>query len=116
MDVQRVFAEMYYETPRFKRDGSQFELLLTDSQKLVLGHLSIKVMYVSGHTSACMDHKVGDAVFVGDTLFMPDSGSARCDFSGGSTSALYHSLQRLCVLPGATSVWYATTINLTHAH
>ena len=62
-------------------------------------------MHVSGHTPAGMDYKIGDAFFVGDTLFMPDSGSARCDFPGGSASALYHSLQRLCVLPGETRVY-----------
>ena len=105
VDVQHVFAEMYSETPSFRRDGSQFDSLLTDGQKLALGRLSIEVMHVPGHTPACMAYKVDDAVFVGDTLFMPDSGTARCDFPGGSATALYHSIQRLLKLPTETRVF-----------
>lgn len=105
VDVQHVFAEMYSETPSFRRDGSQFDLLLADGQKLALGRLSIEAMHVPGHTPACMAYKIGDAVFVGDTLFMPDSGTARCDFPGGSASALYHSIQRLLALPEETRVF-----------
>ena len=105
MDVQHVFAEMYSETPSFRRDGSQFDLLLADGQKLALGRLSIEAMHVPGHTPACMAYKIGDAVFVGDTLFMPDSGTARCDFPGGSANALYHSIQRLLALQGQTRVF-----------
>ena len=105
IDVQHVFAEMYSEAPSFKRDGSQFDLLLTDGQKLALGRFSIDAMHVPGHTPACMAYRVGDAVFVGDTLFMPDSGTARCDFPGGSASALYRSIQRLLALPGETRVF-----------
>ena len=105
VDVQHVFAEMYSETPSFRRDGSQFDLLLADGQKLALGRLSIEAMHVPGHTPACMAYKIGDALFVGDTLFMPDSGTARCDFPGGSASALYHSIQRLLTLQGQTRVF-----------
>ena len=105
VDVQHVFAEMYSETPSFRRDGSQFDLLLADGQKLALGRLSIEAMHVPGHTPACMAYKVGDAVFVGDTLFMPDSGTARCDFPGGSANALFHSIQRLLALLGETRVF-----------
>ena len=105
VDVQQVFAEMYSETPSFRRDGSQFDLLLPDGQKLALGRLSIEAMHVPGHTPACMAYKIGDAVFVGDTLFMPDSGTARCDFPGGSANALFHSIQRLLTLPGETRVF-----------
>ena len=105
VDVQHGFAELYSETPKFRRDGSQFDLLLTDGQKLALGRLSIEAMHVPGHTPACMAYKIGDAVFVGDTLFMPDSGTARCDFPGGSASALYHSIQRLLALQGQTRVF-----------
>ena len=105
VDVQHVFAEMYSETPSFRRDGSQFDLLLADGQKLALGRLSIEAMHVPGHTPACMAYKIGDALFVGDTLFMPDSGTARCDFPGGSASALYHSVQRLLTLQGQTRVF-----------
>lgn len=105
VDVQHVFAEMYSETPSFRRDGSQFDLLLADGQKLALGRLFIEAMHVPGHTPACMAYKIGDALFVGDTLFMPDSGTARCDFPGGSASALYHSIQRLLTLQGQTRVF-----------
>ena len=105
VDVQHVFAEMYSETPRFKRDGSQFDLLLTDGQKLPLGRFSIEAMHVPGHTPACMAYSVGGAVFVGDTLFMPDSGTARCDFPGGSAIALFRSIQRLLALPPETRVF-----------
>jgi len=105
VDVQRVFAEMYSETPSFKRDGSQFDLLLLDGQKLTLGRFTIEAMHVPGHTPACMAYRVGDAVFVGDTLFMPDSGTARCDFPGGSASTLYRSIHRLLALPAETRVF-----------
>jgi len=105
VDVQHVFAEMYSETPSFKRDGSQFDLLLADGQKLPLGRFFIEAMHVPGHTPACMAYSVGDAVFVGDTLFMPDSGTARCDFPGGSASALYRSIHRLLALPAETRVF-----------
>jgi len=105
VDVQHVFAEMYSETPSFKRDGSQFDLLLTDGQKLTLGRFSIEAMHVPGHTPACMAYSIGGAVFVGDTLFMPDSGTARCDFPGGSAIALYRSIQRLLALPAETRLF-----------
>ena len=105
VDVQHVFAEMYSETPSFKRDGSQFDLLLEDAQKLPLGRFSIDTMHVPGHTPACMAYSIGGVVFVGDTLFMPDSGTARCDFPGGSAIALYRSIQRLLALPPATRVF-----------
>ena len=105
VDVQCVFADMYSETPSFKRDGSQFDLLLTDGQKLPLGRFYIEAMHVPGHTPACMAYSVGGAVFVGDTLFMPDSGTARCDFPGGSANALYRSIQRLLALPPETRLF-----------
>ena len=105
VDVQHVFADMYSETPSFKRDGSQFDLLLTDGQKLALGRFSIEAMHVPGHTPACMAYRVGNAIFVGDTLFMPDSGTARCDFPGGSARLLYRSIRRLLTLPGETRVF-----------
>ena len=105
VDVQCVFGDMYSETPSFKRDGSQFDLLLTYGQKLPLGRFSIEAMHVPGHTPACMAYSVADAVFVGDTLFMPDSGTARCDFPGGSANALYRSIQRLLALPPETRLF-----------
>jgi glyoxylase-like metal-dependent hydrolase (beta-lactamase superfamily II) len=105
VDVQRGFADMYSETPNFKRDGSQFDILLKDGQKLPLGRFSIEAMHVPGHTPACMAYRVADAVFVGDTLFMPDSGTARCDFPGGSASALYRSIHRLLALAAETRLF-----------
>ena len=105
VDVQHVFADMYSETPSFKRDGSQFDLLLSDGQQLPLGRFTIEAMHVPGHTPACLAYQVGNAVFVGDTLFMPDSGTARCDFPGGSASALYRSIQRILALPDETRVF-----------
>ena len=80
--MQCVFADMYSETPSFKRDGSQFDLLITDGQKLPLGRFSIESTHVPGHTPVWMAYRVGNVAFVGDTLFMPDSGTARCECSG----------------------------------
>ncbi len=105
VDVQHVFGEMYYETLSFKRDGSQFDLLLTDGHILPLGRFAIRPMHVPGHTPACMAYRVGNAVFVGDTLFMPDLGTARCDFPGGNASALYRSINRLLALPSETRLF-----------
>ena len=105
VDVQHFFADMYSETLSFKRDGSQFDLLLADGHILPLGRFSILTMHVPGHTPACMAYLVGDAVFVGDTLFMPDSGTARCDFPGGSAKALYRSIHRLLALPSETRLF-----------
>jgi glyoxylase-like metal-dependent hydrolase (beta-lactamase superfamily II) len=105
IDVQHVFADMYSETPSFKRDGSQFDVLLADGQQLALGRFSIEALHVPGHTPACMAYRVGNTIFVGDTLFMPDSGTARCDFPGGSAAALYHSIRRLLELPSETRVF-----------
>ncbi len=105
VDVQQVFADMYSESADFKRDGSQFDLLITDGQTLPLGDLSIHAVHVPGHTPACMAYRCADAVFVGDTLFMPDSGTARCDFPGGDAGALYSSIQRLLALPSESRVF-----------
>jgi glyoxylase-like metal-dependent hydrolase (beta-lactamase superfamily II) len=99
-DVQALFQKVFNLSSKspdnFSADGSQFDLLLKDQQELPLGpNMTMKVMHTPGHTPACISLIVGDAVFTGDTLFMPDMGTARCDFPGGSVEQLYHSIQRL---------------------
>jgi len=81
-DIQRVFGGLFNEDEGFKRDGSQFHHLFKDGETFKIGSLDADVLYVPGHTPACIAYHVGDAIFVGDTLFMPDYGSARCDFPG----------------------------------
>jgi glyoxylase-like metal-dependent hydrolase (beta-lactamase superfamily II) len=103
--VQQVFAEVFNAEPEFSRDGSQFDRLLADNEQLPLGELTIEVLHTPGHTPACVSYLIGDAVFVGDTLFMPDYGSARCDFPGGSAETLYQSTQRLFKLPATTRMF-----------
>lgn len=103
--VQQVFAEVFYAEPEFCRDGSQFDLLLEDNQQLTLGQFTIQVLFTPGHTPACVSYLIADAVFVGDTLFMPDYGSARCDFPGGNAETLYLSAQRLFALPKQTRMF-----------
>lgn len=97
--VQDVFGEIFNEGPGFKRDGSQFDRLLNDGDTLTIGSIAGKAMHTPGHTPACMTYVIGDAVFVGDTLFMPDYGSARCDFPGGDAATLYASVRRILSLP-----------------
>lgn len=104
-EVQQVFAEVFHAEPEFCRDGSQFDRLLDDNEQLPLGELTIQVLHTPGHTPACVSYLIGDAVFVGDTLFMPDYGSARCDFPGGSAETLYQSAQRLFSLPEQTRMF-----------
>ena len=104
-EIQRKFAGIYSESPHFAVDGSQFDILLTDQQTLSLGALKITALHSPGHTPACMAYHIGDALFVGDTLFMPDSGTARCDFPGGNPSELYFSIKRLLELPESTRVF-----------
>ena len=103
--VQQVFGEVFHAEPEFCRNGSQFDLLLDDNEQLLLGDLTIQVLHTPGHTPACVSYLIGDAVFVGDTLFMPDYGSARCDFPGGSAETLYQSAQRLFMLPKDTRMF-----------
>lgn len=104
-EVQQVFADVFNTGAEFKRDGSQFDLLLADGAQLPLGQYHIKVIHSPGHTPACVCYQVADAVFVGDTLFMPDYGSARCDFPGGDAATLYHSVQQLFLLPDETRMF-----------
>ncbi len=103
--VQKVFGELFNVEPQFATDGSQFDRLLSDGDSLTVGELTIKVMHTPGHTPACLSYVIGDAVFVGDTLFMPDYGTARCDFPGGDAATLFASIQRLFELPDETRMF-----------
>ena len=104
-DVQNVFGTLFNENPEFARDGSQFDHLFDDGDTFKIGELVARVIYVPGHTPACIAYVIGDAVFVGDTLFMPDYGSARCDFPGGDAGTLYDSVQKLYALPDNTRMY-----------
>ena len=103
--VQKVFKGVFNLEPQFKSDGSQFDRLLADGQSFAVGSLSAKVMSVPGHTPACVAYQFGDAVFVGDTLFMPDVGTARCDFPGGDAQTLYASTRKILSLPPQTRLF-----------
>jgi len=103
--VQKVFGEIFNEDQRFHTDGSQFDHLFTDEEVYKIGEIEARAIHTPGHTPACMSHLVGDALFVGDTIFMPDVGSARCDFPGGDAGTLYDSIQRLFALPDDTRVF-----------
>ena len=103
--VQKVFKGLFNLEPEFKQDGSQFDVLLKDDEAFQIGELSAKVLAVPGHTPACVAYQVGDAVFVGDTLFMPDVGTARCDFPGGDAKTLYASTRKLLALPAQTRLF-----------
>ena len=103
--VQATFSRVFGLGPDFASDGSQFDRLLADGEELALGSLSLRVIAVPGHTNDSVAYLAGDALFVGDTVFMPDSGSARCDFPGGDARALYQSVHRLYALPAETRVF-----------
>ncbi|WP_426701587.1 MBL fold metallo-hydrolase [Rhodanobacter sp. Col0626] len=104
-EVQEVFGRLFNAGPGFARDGSQFDHLFKDGERYMIGGIEALAMHTPGHTPACMTHLIGDAAFVGDTLFMPDYGTARCDFPGGDAGTLYRSIQRLFSLPGDTRVF-----------
>lgn len=104
-DVQAVFARVFNFEAEFTADGRQFDHLFDDGEQFKLGQLPVTVLHVPGHTPACVAYLIGDAVFVGDTLFMPDYGTARCDFPGGDARHLYRSIRRLLALPDATRVF-----------
>ena len=104
-DVQRVFGSLFNLGPDFRADGSQFDRLLADGDTIELGALRGEVMHVPGHTPACVAYRFGDAVFVGDTLFMPDVGTARCDFPGGDAAQLHASIRRILALPPDTRMF-----------
>ncbi len=103
--VQKVFKGIFNLEPEFRPDGLQFDTLFADGASLALGSLVGEVMAVPGHTPACVAYRFGDAVFVGDTLFMPDVGTARCDFPGGDARTLYASIRRLLTLPPQTRLF-----------
>ena len=104
-NVQSVFKGVFNLDEHFAVDGSQFDHLLRDEESLVFGELSLKALYVPGHTPACMAYEIGDALFVGDTLFMPDVGTARCDFPGGNARTLYQSVQKILSYPKETKLY-----------
>ncbi|CTQ31976.1 MBL fold metallo-hydrolase [Jannaschia rubra] len=99
MVVQETFGKIFNEGTEFQRDGSQFDALFKDGDTYKVGEMACFAIYTPGHTPACMVHVMGDAAFVGDTLFMPDGGSARADFPGGDAGELYDSIQKVLALP-----------------
>jgi glyoxylase-like metal-dependent hydrolase (beta-lactamase superfamily II) len=104
-EVQRSFRDIYNLGADFPVDGRQFDLLLDEGQELEIGSFRVRAMHTPGHTPAHMSWQIGDALFVGDTLFMPDYGTARCDFPGGSTEQLFDSIQRIYALPDGTRLF-----------
>lgn len=105
LEVQNTFGKVFNAGTEFARDGSQFDRLWKDNDTFTIGTLPVRVIYTPGHTPADVSYIIGDAVFVGDTLFMPDYGSARCDFPGGSAEVLYDSVQKLFALPDETRMF-----------
>ncbi len=103
--VQEVFKGIFHLEAAFRADGSQFDRLIEDGETFQIGALTAEAISVPGHTPACMAYRIGDAVFVGDTLFMPDVGTARCDFPGGDAHTLYRSVRKLLSLPPATRLF-----------
>lgn len=104
-DVQKVFKDIFNLEADFPVDGSQFDYLIEEGKDLQFGNLSIHTLFVPGHTPACMAYLIGDAIFVGDTLFMPDVGTARCDFPGGNASSLYRSVHKILSYPDSTRLF-----------
>jgi glyoxylase-like metal-dependent hydrolase (beta-lactamase superfamily II) len=105
MVVQETFGKIFNEGTEFQRDGSQFDALFKDGDTYMVGNMQAVAIYTPGHTPACMVHVMGDAAFVGDTLFMPDGGSARADFPGGDAATLYDSIQKVLSLPDDTRLF-----------
>lgn len=105
VEVQKLFKGVFNLEDEFKTDGSQFDKLFADGEALDLGELKGTVIYTPGHTPACVCYHIGDAVFTGDTIFMPDFGTARCDFPGGSAETMYASVKKLYELPDETRVF-----------
>jgi len=104
-EVQKVFGKIFNEGRAFHTDGSQFDHLFRNDEQYTVGEIPARALHTPGHTPACMSHLIGDAVFVGDTLFMPDYGTARCDFPGGDAGTLYDSIQKLFALPDDTRMF-----------
>lgn len=105
MVVQDTFGKVFNEGTEFARDGSQFDALFDDGDSIHIGQMRADVLHTPGHTPACLTYVIGDAAFVGDTLFMPDFGTARCDFPGGSANELYNSIQKILSLPDETRIF-----------
>lgn len=103
--VQDVFGKAFNAGTEFARDGSQFDALFKEGDTFTIGGLEGRVLHTPGHTPACLTYVIGDAAFVGDTLFMPDFGTARCDFPGGDARALYQSIQKVLALPAETRLF-----------
>ena len=103
--VQDTFGKVFNAGTEFARDGSQFDHLFTDGETYNVGEIEAKAMHTPGHTPACMTHVIGDAGFVGDTIFMPDFGTARCDFPGGDARTLFRSIQKIMALPDDTRLF-----------
>ena len=103
--IQNVFGKVFNAGTDFARDGRQFDHLLRDGETFQLGAIECRALHTPGHTPACMTYLIGDAGFVGDTLFMPDYGTARCDFPGGDARTLYRSIQKIFALPDATRLF-----------
>lgn len=103
--VQGVFKKIFNLEPEFRLDGSQFDQLFHDGERFRIGELEAEVMFVPGHTPACAAYRIGDVVFVGDTLFQPDVGTARCDFPGGDADTLFQSIGKLLALPPQTKLY-----------
>jgi glyoxylase-like metal-dependent hydrolase (beta-lactamase superfamily II) len=103
--IQQTFGEVFNAGPGFATDGSQFDVLLGENEAFEVGAIGARALYTPGHTPACMSYLIGDALFIGDTLFMPDYGTARCDFPGGDAAQLYRSIQKLFSLPDETRMF-----------
>ena len=103
--VQDTFGKIFNEGTRFARDGSQFDRLFVEGDSFMIGQMRVDVLHTPGHTPACLTYVIGDAAFVGDTLFMPDFGTARCDFPGGSAEVMFQSVQKILSLPEATRIF-----------
>jgi glyoxylase-like metal-dependent hydrolase (beta-lactamase superfamily II) len=104
-DVQETFGKIFNEGTEFQRDGSQFDKLFVEGDTFHIGQMRGDVLHTPGHTPACLTYIIVDAAFVGDTLFMPDFGTARCDFPGGSSEKLFSSIQKILTLPDATRIF-----------
>jgi len=104
-EVQDIFADIFAAEAGFARDGRQFDRLLEEGDSLAIGGLECRVLHTPGHTPACVTYVIGDAAFVGDTLFAPDYGTARCDFPGGDAHQLYNSIQKILALPDDTRIF-----------
>ncbi len=103
--VQDVFKKLFHLEPEFATDGSQFDVLFAEDEVFYIGQLQARALFVPGHTPADMAYQIEDAVFIGDTMFMPDTGTARCDFPGGDARQLYRSIQKILALPPETRLF-----------